>query len=187
MAEAPSRSPSTAPTSAARSYLMSRVKGRDTKPEMIVRRLLRQMGYRFRLQAKELPGRPDIVPRPRRKAIFVHGCFWHRHGCRKTTMPKSNVAFWEAKFNRNLERDRRALSDLKRLGWESLVVWECETYRGDALQDRLVDYLVTRSGDAKSTGRSLTMHAGHDAIDEMLAFDFAGAVTQPELVKPGRS
>lgn len=143
MADVEPNDPTAVPTPAARSYLMSRVKGRDTKPEMVVRRLLHGMGYRFRLQAKELPGRPDIVFRPRRKAIFVHGCFWHRHGCRKTTTPKSNVAFWEAKFVRNVERDLKALDDLERLGWDVLVVWECETRDKDGLVNRLADFIRT--------------------------------------------
>ena len=155
MAEVAPHDPTAARTSASRSYLMSRVKGRDTKPEMVVRRLLHGMGYRFRLQAKELPGRPDIVFRPRRKAIFVHGCFWHRHGCRKTTTPKSNIAFWEAKFARNVERDAKTLADLERSGWDVLVVWECETRDRDGLANRLLDFMKT--APASRGGRPTTM------------------------------
>lgn len=117
---------------------MARVGQRDTKPEMVVRRILHALGYRFRLQAKELPGRPDIVFRPRKKAIFVHGCFWHRHvGCRRTTTPKTRKDFWEAKFSANLERDERVQEELRALGWSSLVIWECETVDTHALADRL--------------------------------------------------
>lgn len=145
MAEVASYDPTAAPMSAARSYLMSRVKGRDTKPEMVVRRLLHAMGYRFRLQAKELPGRPDVVFRPRRRAIFVHGCFWHRHGCPKTTVPKSNVEFWNAKFARNVERDQNAVAALQAEDWGVLVVWECETRALEALTVRLRSFLDTAS------------------------------------------
>ena len=138
------RDPTAAPTSTARSYLMSRVRGRNTQPELLVRRLLHRMGYRFRLQAKELPGRPDVVFRPRRKAIFVHGCFWHRHGCRRTTTPRSNVAFWNAKFARNVERDRNAVEALETEGWGVIIIWECETADGQALEGRLRAFLGER-------------------------------------------
>ncbi|NKN39703.1 DNA mismatch endonuclease Vsr [Agrobacterium sp. a22-2] len=121
---------------------MARVRPRDTKPEMIVRRVLHALGYRFRLQAKELPGRPDIVFRPRKKAIFVHGCFWHRHpGCRRTTSPKSRREFWEAKFSANQARDERVQEELKALGWSSLVIWECETRNSEALAESLKNFL----------------------------------------------
>ena len=122
-------------TKEARSALMSKIRGKDTRPELIVRRALHAMGYRFRLQAKELPGKPDIVFRPRRKAIFVHGCFWHRHeGCRIASSPKSRQDYWEAKFARNVARDRRNLAALADEGWRVLVVWECQTRKGqDAL------------------------------------------------------
>ena len=144
MAEEAQHDPTATPTSTVRSYAMSRVRGRDTKPELVVRRLLNRMGYRFRLQAKELPGRPDIVFRPRQKAIFVHGCFWHRHGCQKTTTPKSNVAFWDAKFARNVERDSNAVNDLEAAGWGVMVVWECETVDEDGLVKRLQTFLGKR-------------------------------------------
>lgn len=115
-----------------RSALMSRIRSKDTKPELVVRRALHALGYRFRLHAKELPGKPDIVFRARRKAIFVHGCFWHRHpGCRIASEPKSRQDYWEAKFARNVERDRYNLSALKTDGWRVLVVWECQTRRGN--------------------------------------------------------
>ena len=111
-----------------RSDLMSRIRGKDTKPEMRVRRLVHGMGYRYRLHAKGLPGRPDLVFRPRRKIIFVHGCFWHRHsGCSANRIPKTRADFWRAKLDRNVERDRRNDAALRADGWGVLVIWECET------------------------------------------------------------
>jgi DNA mismatch endonuclease (patch repair protein) len=117
-----------------RSWLMAQVKGRNTLPEMIVRRMAHSLGYRFRLHRRELPGSPDLVF-PRRKAvIFVHGCFWHRHGgCRKATSPKSREDFWNEKFERNVARDKRVKSELERMGWKVLVVWECETRDAEKL------------------------------------------------------
>lgn len=121
---------------------MARVGPKDTKPEIVVRSILHGLGYRFRLQAKELPGRPDIVFRPHKKAIFVHGCFWHRHpGCRRTTSPKTRKEFWESKFSANQARDERVQNELMALGWSSLVVWECETRNPDDLSERLKSFL----------------------------------------------
>ena len=138
-------------TDAARSALMRKVRRRDTGPEMIVRRLLHRAGYRFRLHAGDLPGRPDVVFRGRRKVIFVHGCFWHRHdGCKRTTTPKTRREFWADKFAANRKRDAAAVSRLKRTGWEVAIVWECETEDGDRLKDRLVAFLEGR--DAPSLG-----------------------------------
>lgn len=114
----------------ARSRLMARVRGKDTKPEMAVRRLLHSTGYRFRLHRRDLPGRPDIVLPARRKIILVHGCFWHRHtDCRYAVMPSTRVEWWSAKLNQNVERDRTAIAALKAAGWQVLVVWECEISR----------------------------------------------------------
>lgn len=125
-----------------RRRIMSAVRGCDTKPEMIVRRLLFSMNYRYRLHRGDLPGRPDIVFAGRRKAIFVHGCFWHRHaGCSKATSPKKRAAFWTKKFTRNVERDRNAEEGLAEMGWRSLVVWECETRGRDNLAVRLQAFL----------------------------------------------
>lgn len=125
-----------------RSELMSRIRSKDTKPEMRVRRLLHGMGYRYRLHAKELPGRPDIVFRPRRKVIFVHGCFWHRHdGCARATTPKTRTSFWEDKFRKNVGRDRKNLLDLAELGWDAIVVWECETRDIERLATRLTQFV----------------------------------------------
>ncbi|WP_306152783.1 very short patch repair endonuclease [Roseovarius sp. MMSF_3281] len=129
--------------SATRSFNMSRIRAKDTKPELIVRRILHSMGYRYRLHAPKLPGRPDIVFRPLRKVIFVHGCYWHRHpGCPKTTTPKTRQDFWQAKFERNVQRDRDVMKKLTEMGWSYLVVWECETIDADLLVRRLSTFLA---------------------------------------------
>lgn len=112
----------------ARSRNMSRIRGKDTAPEMIVRRLLHRLGYRFRLHAAALPGRPDIVFPGRSCALFVHGCFWHRHtGCRYARMPTTRTGFWSDKFEANVKRDTAAVEALEHSGWRVLTVWECET------------------------------------------------------------
>ena len=106
---------------------MSRIRGKDTKPELLLRRLLHRAGYRFRLHAPDLPGKPDIVLPKYRTVIFVHGCFWHRHeGCSNATMPKSRTEFWEEKFRRTVERDEAKQRQLEALGWRVVVVWECD-------------------------------------------------------------
>ena len=105
---------------------MSRIRSKATKPEMAVRRWLWAHGYRYRLNVKSVPGKPDIVMRKYRTAIFVNGCFWHGHeGCSKFVMPKSNTAFWEAKIERNRTRDKRNYDDLMQAGWQVVVIWEC--------------------------------------------------------------
>jgi len=124
-----------------RSRIMAAVPQVDSQPELTVRRMLHAMGYRFRLHRRELPGTPDIVLPRLRKVIFVHGCYWHRHGCRKTTSPTSNVAFWETKFAANRSRDRRVIRELQRLGWDSLVVWQCQLARHQWLLERLLFFL----------------------------------------------
>jgi DNA mismatch endonuclease (patch repair protein) len=108
-----------------RSAIMRSVRSKDTKPEMALRSALHARGLRFRLHAKLLAGRPDIVLPRWRACIFVHGCFWHRHGCSMTTTPKSNEGFWNAKFETNRERDRRAVETLSGAGWRVLTVWQC--------------------------------------------------------------
>lgn len=129
-------------TPEARSRLMAAVKGRDTTPELVVRSLAHSLGYRFRIHRRDLPGSPDLTFPSRRKAVFVHGCFWHRHeGCRKATTPKSNEAFWQAKFARNVARDARNEWDLRAAGWNVLVVWQCETLDRDHLAERLTAFL----------------------------------------------
>lgn len=108
--------------------MMSRIGARDTAPEMAVRKVLHRAGYRFRLHRKDLPGRPDLVLPKHHAVIFVHGCFWHGHeGCCDFRLPKTNVAFWQNKIGRNIERDREALMKLASLGWRTFVVWECVT------------------------------------------------------------
>lgn len=113
---------------------MSSVRGKNTLPEMLVRRFLHASGLRFRLHVKDLPGRPDIVFPKYRTVVFVHGCFWHRHqGCSKATIPDANHAFWQEKFSCNVERDALNIAQLQLLGWRALVVWECEANDGSAL------------------------------------------------------
>ncbi|MCA9059995.1 MAG: DNA mismatch endonuclease Vsr [Planctomycetaceae bacterium] len=113
---------------AQRSYNMSCIRGQDTRPEMIVRSLVHQMGFRFRLHRQGLPGRPDLVLPRHRKIIFVHGCFWHLHHCRfGRVIPKTNAEFWSNKRRGNVERDRRNRAALRKLGWSVLTVWECWT------------------------------------------------------------
>lgn len=121
---------------------MGRIRGVDTGPEMAVRRAAHRLGYRFRLHRRSLPGRPDLVFPSRRAAIFVHGCFWHRHeGCRKASMPKTRVEFWQAKFARNVERDAEVQERLRAAGWRVLVVWECEIGRSGDLDATLREFL----------------------------------------------
>lgn len=124
---------------------MGRIGPKDSKPEMVVRRMLHRVGYRFRLHRRDLPGTPDIVLPARRKAIFVHGCWWHRHdGCSKAKPPRSNAEFWNAKFDRNVERDRRALASLEEAGWDALTIWECEIRDASALESTLIEFVERR-------------------------------------------
>jgi DNA mismatch endonuclease, patch repair protein len=116
-----------------RSWNMSRIRARDTKPELAVRSALHQLGYRFRLRKYRLPGKPDVVLVSRRTVVFVHGCFWHRHGCKYSYTPKSNLQFWLSKFEENKERDRRTSRALRSSCWNVVVVWECQTYDRDLL------------------------------------------------------
>lgn len=127
-----------------RSEIMSRIGQRDTAPEMAVRRMLHAMGYRFRLHAKELQGRPDIVFRRKKAVIFVHGCFWHGHrvtSCRISHLPKSNSEFWAAKIARNQTRDNRNVEALINSGWRVLEIWECEVKCKPELEARLKAFL----------------------------------------------
>jgi len=121
---------------------MAAVRAKDTKPEMIVRRLLHRQGYRYRLHRRDLPGTPDLVFPSRRAAIFVHGCFWHRHeGCALARLPKSRLEFWRDKLEGNRLRDQRQMNELIAMGWRVLVVWECELKDGEALTRRLRHFL----------------------------------------------
>jgi DNA mismatch endonuclease, patch repair protein len=125
-----------------RSRIMSRIHGTNTKPEMAVRKRLYSMGYRYRLHYSKLPGKPDIVLPKHKKAIFVHGCFWHAHkDCKRSKPPSSNVEFWHAKIGQTVERDRRSVEALVELGWQVLTVWSCETGRAEFLEQKLRDFL----------------------------------------------
>jgi DNA mismatch endonuclease, patch repair protein len=127
---------------AKRSWNMSRIRSCNTKPELKVRSLLHRMGYRFRLHHKNLPGKPDIVLSKYNTIIFVHGCFWHRHkGCKYAYKPKSKIDFWEKKFNENVNRDIRNKKALKKLGWNIVVIWECQVDDKIKLSSTLKDYL----------------------------------------------
>ena len=110
-----------------RSRIMAAVPRKDSAPELRVRRVLHRLGYRYRLHVRSLPGSPDIVLPKHRKIVFVHGCFWHRHGCSRTTTPRTREDFWRNKFAANKRRDRRAVQALRRQGWSVATVWECET------------------------------------------------------------
>jgi len=126
----------------ARSEQMRRVRSKDTGPELVVRRLVHSMGYRYRLHSKTLPGHPDLVFAGRRKVIFVHGCFWHRHeGCPRCRMPKSRVDFWKPKLEGNQKRDQANQLRLRELGWDHLVVWECELKDASSLASRIKQFL----------------------------------------------
>ena len=124
-----------------RSALMSRIRSVDTKPELFVRRALHALGYRFRTHVRDLPGRPDLVFTKRHAVVFVHGCFWHRHGCKKTYVPKVREDFWHGKFKTNVDRDERNRLQLMETGWRVLVVWECEVENDDTVLDRIVAFL----------------------------------------------
>jgi len=125
-----------------RSWIMSRVKGRDTKPEILVRSIIHRMGFRFCLHRRDLPGNPDIVLPRYGKVIFVHGCFWHGHKrCPRSGRPSTRREFWDKKLDNNIERDKRFRRELKRMGWNVLVVWECETRRPEGLLGKLERFL----------------------------------------------
>lgn len=132
-----------------RSWLMSRVKARHTKPELITRRILHSLGYRFTVNGpknKTLPGKPDIVLPKYHSVIFIHGCFWHRHAdCKHATSPKSNRAYWSKKFTRNIERDRDNEARLRQLGWNVLTVWECELKNTNAIRARFISEFPRQS------------------------------------------
>ena len=121
---------------------MSKVKQRDTAPELIVRSLLHRMGYRFRKNVSSLPSKPDIVLPKFRAVIFVHGCFWHQHeGCRKSVRPLSNIEFWNQKLDRTMLRDKRNLEELDTLGWRNTIIWECQISDREKLAERLSEFL----------------------------------------------
>ncbi len=128
-------------TPSQRRRIMQSVGQKNTGPEMVVRRILHGMGYRYRLHANDLPGTPDIVFRSRKLAIFVHGCFWHGHGCNKGRLPKSRLEYWRLKVERNQQRDVKNLVDLDAIGWGALILWQCEVKDGAQLASRLGKFL----------------------------------------------
>jgi len=125
-----------------RSWIMRRVASKDTSPEILVRSLIHKLGYRFRLHRNDLPGCPDIVFPSKKKIIFVHGCFWHGHSCsRGARIPKTNTEYWKRKIDKNIARDRQNLETLKSMGWECLVVWECELKDREKLSGSISTFL----------------------------------------------
>ena len=131
-----------------RSANMAAIRAKDTKPELIVRRIVHALGYRYRLHRRDLPGKPDLVFGPRRKVIFVHGCFWHMHpkaNCLDARRPKSNFGYWTPKLARNVARDAEHVATLRKLGWRVLVIWECETKDTANLAARVTKFLAKRA------------------------------------------
>jgi DNA mismatch endonuclease (patch repair protein) len=125
-----------------RSLIMSRVRGHDTKAEILVRSVVHRMGFRFRIHRRDLPGSPDIVLPRHGKVIFVHGCFWHGHKrCSRSKRPTTNMSFWNEKLDGNIKRDKRFQRTLRRMGWKVLVVWECETRESEILLRKLERFL----------------------------------------------
>lgn len=140
-------------TVAERSERMARIRSKNTKPELRVRRLVHKLGYRFRLHHKRLPGRPDLVFPSRRKVVFVHGCFWHAHeGCKVANLPKSRSEYWAAKFERNRSRDAENQKLLEEAGWRVLTIWECEIKSGAMLAVRLSRFLGPAKMNAGEKG-----------------------------------
>lgn len=133
-----------------RRYIMQSVGQKNTGPELVLRRALHKLGYRFRLHVQKLPGRPDIVFPSRRKVIFVHGCFWHGHNCSKGRLPKSRVDYWMPKIEGNKARDDRVISELKKEGWESLIVWQCEVTRIAQTLDAIIHFLGPPKGNRRA-------------------------------------
>ncbi|GAB2884805.1 very short patch repair endonuclease [Microvirgula curvata] len=142
---------------ATRSRMMSGIRGKDTKPEVLIRRALHSQGFRYRLHDKGLPGKPDLVFPKYKAVVFIHGCFWHGHDCRYFKVPQTRTAFWQDKINTNRQRDARQLAQLLQAGWRVLVIWECATRKNESLsKDMLIDY----------TANWLTMGSYDSQIDE---------------------
>ena len=140
---------------------MSAIKGRDTKPEILLRKLLHSLGYRFRIQRKDLPGRPDIVLPRYKTAIFVNGCFWHRHeGCKYASTPSTNSGFWEKKFAANVERDARNYAALKALGWHVVIIWECEVK--EILISRVIPSIPAPTSHAYPSSKDTDLEAAEE-------------------------
>lgn len=129
-----------------RSHIMRSVKGKNSQPEMTVRRLIHGMGYRYRLHRKDLPGMPDLVFGPRKKVIFVHGCFWHGHSCKRgNRQPKTNAEYWKNKISRNVQRDADSIEQLGKTGWDCLVIWECEIKDIDTTANNIKHFLLSQA------------------------------------------
>ena len=145
-----------------RSENMRSIRSENMKPELVVRSLVHKLGYRFRLHRKGLPGKPDLVFSSRRKAIFVHGCFWHAHGCKRAHVPKSNVDYWKPKLERNQARDGENVATLSASGWESLIVWECETADEHSLKKRLRTFLGGKHRETPEDAPSFNLRLSSD-------------------------
>jgi len=146
-------------TRSQRSYCMSCIRKKDTKPELAVRSIVHRLGYRFRIHRADLPGTPDVVLPKLKKIIFIHGCFWHLHSCRPGRIrPKHNAAYWETKRSRNAKRDRVNLRQLQRLGWDVIVIWECELRMPGAVRRRLRQFLSRAKPKARDKPRSAIRH-----------------------------
>lgn len=146
---------------ATRSRMMSGIGGRDTGPELIVRRALHAAGFRYRLHARHLPGKPDLVLPRHHAVVFVHGCFWHRHsGCRYATTPATRADFWQEKFSRNVERDRRVENRLLEAGWRVATIWECGLAKSEAPRnfERLQDWLLDKAMSRCEIGEAIPAH-----------------------------
>ena len=131
-----------------RSEIMSRIGPKNTKPELIIRRLVHSLGYRYRLHKKDLPGKPDLVFPKYRKVIFVHGCFWHGcEKCNRSKLPDTNYDFWNLKIRKTKDRDRRIYAELKKIGWDSLVLWQCEikSLNTNRISAEIIDFLGTET------------------------------------------
>lgn len=177
--------------SGARSRIMRSIRKKDTKAELTVRRAVHALGYRFRLHRRDLPGSPDLVLPRHRKVIFVHGCFWHQHpGCRKATVPRVRISYWGPKLKRNAARDARALADIDLLGWDALVLWECELLDDKKLRSRLRAFIRRRSGSSR--GRTLAspsrsrdaLGAAHEARGTALAPEPARVAAESRRTQP---
>lgn len=159
------RKPGAMPMS--RSEVMSRVRSKGSRPEMLVRRAAHALGYRFRLHRADLPGSPDLVFAGRRKVVFVHGCFWHGHDCKLgARLPKTRVDFWAGKIARNVERDVQAQARLDEQGWKTLVLWECELRDAASLAERLTEFLGPRVGAVTGEGGGDPMRTDSGANPE---------------------
>jgi len=127
-----------------RSYCMSQVRSRNTKPEMFIRSKLHKMGYRFRIHVKSLPGKPDIVLKKYKTVVFVNGCFWHGHSCKKGKLPSTNVDFWKDKIEKNIHRDATNERNLKKIGWNVVIIWECNLENGLSMLVQKLDAAIEK-------------------------------------------